>query len=1142
MDFKLKINAEEDVQNYYKKLIDATAERFDLAETARRKGFDASTEVETTPATDLADRAEIIIGPKGIAERYRTVIKETNNNRDMAIFKIFREIIEQKWCKIPDVSKRIAQAIRTALVLNTEGVVVAPLDGVPKIQVSENLDGSKFIDIYYAGPIRAAGGTSTVLPLILGDYARELLGLDRYKPTEDEVERYVEECQIYEEIFSRQYKITDDEVRKIIRGCSVCINGEPTEEREVAIHRDLDRVPKNRVRGGACLVICEGVALKAGSVLRHSKTLGLDWSWLEGIIKLGKSDVQEQKVTPNPKYLDGMAAGRPIFAYPSRIGGFRLRYGRSRNMGIMGKAIHPATMYLLDEFVAVGTQLKVERPGKAAGMCPCDSIEGPIVRLRNQDVVQVETLDKAIELKSKVEKILFLGDFLISVGDFRKSSQALVPAGYCEEWWKFDLENALQGKKVSTEIKEVLENPRVIDPYFAVKLSETYGIPLHPKAMLYYNALDEDELILLMGALENCVKKEKDGKIQEIEVENNAEIKEVLEKIGLVHCVDGEKIKIGYGFAYPLLRTLGVVGGKFKKIEAGEGDIVHALEKISGLKLNDKGKTFIGARMGRPEASRARKMKGNPHVLFPIGLHGGNIRSINKAAESGSDGEVGKISVEIASHKCMKCGKITQYPFCRDCNERTVKVYMCPKCGNENMNEKCGKCGSEAFPFSQRKIDLVELLEQTSKNLKMLTPDLVKGVMGMINSDKVCEPLEKGFLRAKHGLHIFRDATMRYELINAPLTHFKPKEIGTSVEKLREMGYLRDCKGKELKDESQLVEIFPQDIIIHRNAGDFFVNTTKFIDELLEKFYGIDAFFKINDREKFVGELVLGLAPHTSAAVVGRIIGYTKARVCFAHPYFHQTKRRNIDGDQDSLMLLMDGLLNFSQAYLPSSRGGRMDAPLVFTIVLNPSEIDEEVHEMETCSTYSREFYERASAFGSADDAGIECVKDRLGKKEQYSGFGFTHDTSVFDAGPKTSKYVVLKTMREKIMAQAELQKSIAAVDSKDALERVLASHFLPDIIGNARSFSKQTFRCTNCNTKYRRLPLSGKCNKCKKGNIVLTIAEGSVRKYLEIVKEIIEKYGLSHYLKQRVELISEEIDSVFVTDKKEQKSLFEFA
>jgi len=34
-------------------------------------------------------------------------------------------------------------------------------------------------------------------------------------------------------------------------------------------------------------------------------------------------------------------------------------------------------MHLVDDFLATGTQIKTERPGKAAGVVPVDSIEGP---------------------------------------------------------------------------------------------------------------------------------------------------------------------------------------------------------------------------------------------------------------------------------------------------------------------------------------------------------------------------------------------------------------------------------------------------------------------------------------------------------------------------------------------------------------------------------------------------------------------------------------------------------------------------------------------------------------------------------------------------------------------------------------------
>ena len=1134
-----KIIAERHIRQYYEKIIEQVGRQIEAAKKAKATGKDVKEDIETIPAMDLADRTENIIGPKGVAKRFREVYAEMKGDRIKTIFRLFEEIIRQEWCSIPDQEKRIEQAVKTALVLVTEGVVVAPLDGVPSIKISRNFDGSRYVDIYFAGPIRAAGGTATVFPLILGDYARHLEKLDRYKPTEDEIERYAEEIEIYDEIVSRQYKLTADEVRKIIRGCPVCINGEPTEEREATVHKDLERVSSNRVRGGMCLVVTEGVGLKAAKILTYAKMLKLDWNWLQEIIKITKSGESSENINPNYKYLTRIAAGRPIFAYPSRIGGFRLRYGRGRNTSIMGKAIHPATMYLLDEFVAVGTQVKIERPGKSAEIFPCDTIEGPIVRLKNGNVMQLKAAKDALELKSQIEKILFLGDMLITVGDFRKSAHPLMPAGYCSEWWALETEKGEASKKTGIVSEDVVRNPDNVDPFTAVEISMQLGVPLHPRYVHYYKALSKSELFDLIEAGRAARKIFEGNEIVRAVFGNNAGIKIAMEKIGLPHSSSDEGIIVEKEFAYPLLKSLGAFSEK-KPDESKE--ILEILTEISGMQIRDKGGTFIGARMGRPEAARPRKMIGNPNVLFPIGFSGGNTRSINKAMEFGQGERAGNVEVELELRKCGSCGKILGTSFCPICRKRTEKIMLCQKCGRTSITEKCPHCGGPAVSFNKRKVNIKELVMNGLTEMKIKMPQIVKGVKGLMNNSKVAEPIEKGILRATYDLHIFRDGTIRYELLNAPLTHFKPREVGTSVEKLREMGYEKDVDGKRLENDEQLLELMPQDIIVNEGAIEFLYNVTKFIDDELERFYGIDPFFNKVSKEEVIGEFVLGLAPHTSAGIVGRVIGFTKARVCFAHPFYHLCKRRNADGDQDSIMLLMDALLNFSHSYLPGSRGGRMDAPLVFTIVMNPNEIDDEAHEIETCSRYPIELYEESLNFSNPNLDSIPIVKKKLGKEDQYTGIGFTHNTDTFDEGPKVSNYVRLGTMEEKIKSQAELQGIIAAVDRKDALERVMVSHFLPDIIGNARSFSRQNFRCTSCNTKYRRIPLTGKCTSCAKGNIILTIAEGSVIKYLKIAKGIARDYELSPYLTQRIELVEQEISSVFRNDKVKQKSLAEFA
>src|SRR5665648_666560 len=129
-----------------------------------------------------------------------------------------------------------------------------------------------------------------------------------------------------------------------------------------------------------CLVIAEGMALKAPKIQRHVSNLKIDgWEWLDDFIAGGKKNDDEddgKTLKPKDKYLRDLIAGRPVFCHPSRPGGFRLRYGRSRNTSFAAGGISPATMVMVDDFIAPGTQVKVERPGKALGIAPVDSIEG----------------------------------------------------------------------------------------------------------------------------------------------------------------------------------------------------------------------------------------------------------------------------------------------------------------------------------------------------------------------------------------------------------------------------------------------------------------------------------------------------------------------------------------------------------------------------------------------------------------------------------------------------------------------------------------------------------------------------------------------------------------------------------------------
>jgi DNA polymerase II large subunit len=1106
----------------YHAMLEKEAKRiYEIAKSARAKNMDVFSEVEISLTKDLAARVESLVGPLGIADLIREYSK--TNDRDKVALIVMSDIIAGKIGQCNSNEKRAEQAIRTSLTILTEGVTAAGTEGISKVTINSNSDNTKYLSVFFAGPIRSAGGTAAAQAVLLTDYAQRLLGLQTYKPTETEIERYVEEIEIYHNsVTNLQYKPTEEEIRHIVRNCPVCIDGEPTEEVEVAVYKGLERVPTDRIRSGICLVIGEGIAQKAAKILKFTRKHNLGWEWLEGLIRVEKeSGDEEEKTKPLDKYLGDIVGGRPIFAYPSMHGGFRLRYGRCRNSGIAAKGIHPASMVVLDEFPAIGTQFKIERPGKGAAMTPCDSIEPPVVRLKNGDVVTVESTSKAEELREEIEEILFLGDILISYGDFSKSNHPLLPAGFCEEWW--DLLAKQHG---------IHMDPRKVSMDEAVELSDKHKLPLHPKYTYFYGDISKDELVSLVAWL-------KTGEIEQLEsledkrvtrlILNLAPEKRILEKLCIPHRVLEGKIIINNASA--ILKTLNF--DEIIRLAPEKNSALELINACSPFLIMDKANTYIGARMGRPEKAKERLMAPAPHGLVPVGEYGGKTRSIVKAAERGS------ITLDVPNLFCTKCNRSVFGYTCDKCGEKAELFMTCTKCGRGSKGKICEYCGSPTMSFYKATVDMKANLENASKRVREKPSPKLKGVLGTTNVNKYFEPLEKAILRAKHSVYVFKDGTVRFDATDVPVTHVRPAEIVTSVEKMKELGYEKDYLGNELKDASQVVELKPQDILLSENGARYLTRAANFVDDLLEKFYGLERFYNIRDQNDLVGQFVIGLAPHTSVGVLGRIIGFTKAHAGYAHPYFHTAKRRNCDGDEDTIMLLLDALMNFSKCYLSDKRGSSMDVPLVLNIKIDPREVDDEVHEMEIVDHYPLEFYNATLNRMSPKDVSIETVQGRLGKKNDSDGFRFTHDTTAIDAGPSVSRYVQLKTMAEKVDYELKLAEKIRAVDERDVATRILNFHFLRDIYGNLRSFGQQKFRCVECNEKYRRVPLSGKCNKCG-GKLLLTINKGGIEKYLRISKEIAQKYGLSDYLKQRLGLVEKDLLLLFPVEKN-QHSLSEF-
>ena len=181
-------------RRYFEELEDKLIQLYEVAGKARAKGLDATLEPEPEITADIAERVEKLIGPQGITQRMREL--EDMDRREMS-FKIAQEIALGRYGSM-EKERAAEQAIRTGLAIMTEGVTIAPIQGIPEIKIKQNPDRTDYLSLYFAGPIRPAGGTAQALTLVIADVVRKALGLDRYQPSEDAVNRFIEEVRIYE--------------------------------------------------------------------------------------------------------------------------------------------------------------------------------------------------------------------------------------------------------------------------------------------------------------------------------------------------------------------------------------------------------------------------------------------------------------------------------------------------------------------------------------------------------------------------------------------------------------------------------------------------------------------------------------------------------------------------------------------------------------------------------------------------------------------------------------------------------------------------------------------------------------------------------------------------------------------------------
>ncbi len=1111
------IDMPDSYRDYYSGLSLESHSIFEKAADAKSTLVDSSGMIEPKIAFDLADRVSKM-HDIDIAAPLRKLLK--TNGKEISALTLSGEIALGKYmADNSTLEQRLDLAVRVGLAIVTEGVTIAPLQGISEIRIRKNKDGSDYLSVSIAGPMRSAGGTESAVTILIADHVRKAVGLSSYQANsfDDETGRFVEELRIYErEAGNFQFHVLDEDIIRVISNLPVEIDGVDTDPFEVVNHKGMARIKTDRVRGGALRVLNDGLIGRSKKLVKRIELYKLDgWDWLgqlKGAVQTGES--QEDAAA---KRMREVIAGRSVLSAPNKLGGFRLRYGRSCNTGFASVGFHPAVAEILDHTIAVGTQIKIDIPGKGATVAFVDSIETPTVRLKNGDVVKIRDAEHGIKVRGQVEKILHLGDILISFGDFLENNAHLVPSGYVEEFWIEDLRKKLPGDAGGAS--EFLGRIPSLDE--SVRLAQDHGIPLHPKYLFYWDKISHDELAEILAPSETG----------ENSIRYRPSCKRILERLAVPHRVDDSGILLDGDEARIFSRLL------FKKKPEIDRSVPvpQLISKYSGITIRNKFSTSIGVRIGRPEKAAPRQMKPPTHCLFPVANKGGMTRDLLRASSQPD------FYTNISDRTCKQCGELSIGIRCQNCGSKTVLAYTCPACRSVLGEQYCDRCKRQCISHSYKNFPLKKKLLYAQEKTGIRAQEPLKGVRDLINQDKIAEPLEKGLIRQSRGLTVFKDGTVRFDATNSPLTHFKPSWIGTSPKRLRELGYLVDAQGRELTDPDQTVELKMQDIIIPFESARYLVNICKYVDAELDKFYGRPKFYNVSDTDELLGHLVVGLAPHTSVGIVARVVGYTNTHVCFATPNWHSAKRRDADGDADSIILLMDALLNFSRQFLSDKIGGLMDAPLLIQPLVLPHESQPQAHNLEVTKSFPLEFYESTLLRhkASAIDC-VEIIKSRLDTREQFSNYHFTHQTSTLTTSKSRSAYSTLDSMLDKFDLQIRNADMIDVVDTAETVSNVISTHLVPDIMGNLRSYARQNLRCTLCGRSYRRAPLTQRC-ACKH-DLIQTITRPSVEKYLKLAKRLVEKYNVSRYQRGRIHALSDEIDLVFGKSRGDQALLSDFA
>ena len=365
------------------------------------------------------------------------------------------------------------------------------------------------------------------------------------------------------------------------------------------------------------------------------------------------------------------------------------------------------------------------------------------------------------------------------------------------------------------------------------------------------------------------------------------------------------------------------------------------------------------------------------------------------------------------------------------------------------------------------------------------------------------EILEKTILRAKYKLPIFKDGLVHFSVINSPLTVFKPKEINTSIDELRLLGYYYDIDGNKIISTEQDILLKSGDVIVPEAIIKDLLSVMSFLNDELKYIFNKRAFYNLEAKKKSIlGLKVIGINKNYSVGIYGRIIGNSSSPVLYATPAWHMSKGSYCNGEMtDSFVLDLDCFLNLDLSLIVSKVGMFRGIP-VFTQI----EPDLDIAGFVLDKVLAESGLNNEELFSSFDNTNINT--SFIKKIVDYNLYN--KNRSYYDVNkivPYDTKNILNGIIDpiEKLDTILTVLDFLEPLNKEEYYNKSIKDYIKGFIIPEIENFFKNPFICSRCGTKNDFL-INGKCISCQK---VMEISENliPIKNKLDQLQNFINKF-----------------------------------